>query len=158
MGVSAPSSEAALASFLAKYAPEIEVRAKTILVRMRELLPSSIELIYDNYNALVIGFGPTERASEAIFSIAVYPKWVSLFFLQARGLKDPDGLLQGSGSVARHIVLPDAAALDDPKIRRLMEEAKGIAAVPLQTGMAHQIVVKSVSAKQRPRRPIGKRV
>ena len=46
-------------------------------------------------NALAIGFGPTERASEAIFSIAVFPRWVSLFFLQGAGLPDPDGILQG---------------------------------------------------------------
>jgi hypothetical protein len=40
--------EEQLDSFLAKYTPEIEVCAKAILERMRELLPSAIELVYDN--------------------------------------------------------------------------------------------------------------
>jgi|SRR5215469_4615644 len=156
MRVSARTPESELDSFLAKYTPEIQSRATAILVRMRELVPSAIELVYDNYNALAIGFSPTERASEAIFSIAVYPKWVSLFFLQAKGLKDPDGLLQGSGSVAKHVVLPDVGALDDPKVRKLMEAAKRLAKVPLRADTVHRVVVKSVSAKQRPRRPAAK--
>jgi len=40
-------------------------------------------MVYDNYNFLVIGFSPTERPSEAIFSIAMSPRRVSLCFLQA---------------------------------------------------------------------------
>jgi hypothetical protein len=34
-------------------------------------------LIYDNYNALAVGFSPTERAADTICSIAVRPapKW-----------------------------------------------------------------------------------
>ena len=39
--------------------------------KVRALLPGAIELVYNNYNALAIGFGPTERASDVIFSIAV---------------------------------------------------------------------------------------
>jgi hypothetical protein len=86
----------------------------------------------------------------------VYPKWVSLFFLQAKGLKDLDGLLQSTGTVARHVVLPDAGALEDPRLRQLMEEAKRLAKVPLRADTVHRVVVKSVSAKQRPRRPAVK--
>ena len=33
----------------------------------------ALELVYDNYNALAIGYAPTERTSEAIFSIALFP-------------------------------------------------------------------------------------
>ena len=71
-----------------------------------------MQLVYDNYNALAIGFGPSERASEAIFSIVLYPRWVTLFFLQGAGLADPKRLLKGSGKVVRHIVLASAADLD----------------------------------------------
>jgi hypothetical protein len=34
---------------------------------MRGYLPGAIELVYDNYNALAIGFGPSEKSSDAIF-------------------------------------------------------------------------------------------
>lgn len=117
-------------------------------------MPHALELVYDNYNALAIGFGPSERASEAIISIAVFPRWVSLFFLQAKGLPDPTGILQGKGNVARHIVLPTASALDEPAIQTLIAEALTRAKSPLNVGTRHRIVIKSISAKQRPRRPI----
>jgi hypothetical protein len=147
------SPETQLARFLAKFTPEIASRAEAILVRMRAKLPHAFELVYDNYNALAIGFGPSERASEAILSIAVYPRWVSLFFLQAKGLPDPAGILCGQGNVAKHIVLPNPSALDEPAILALMEEALTRAKVPLNPANAHRIIIKSVSAKQRPRRP-----
>ena len=143
-----------LASFLAKFTPEIASLAETILAKMRRRYPTALELVYDNYNALAIGFCPTQRTSEAIFSIAVYPKWVSLFFLQAnRGLPDPENLLQGSGNIARHIRLPKAATLDEPAVKALMLEAAARAIVPFDPNGAHQLIIKSVSAKQRPRRP-----
>jgi len=146
-------AEEQLAAFLAKYTPEIAALAKAVRAKMRRRYPAALELVYDNYNALVIGFGPTERPSDAIFSIALYPKWVSLFFLQAKGLPDPARILKGSGSVARHIVVPGAAALDEPAVRALMLEAESRAKVPFDPQGEHRLIVRSVSAKQRPRRP-----
>lgn len=142
-----------LASFLAKFTPEIAARANAILARMRAGYPTALELVYDNYNALAIGFGPTERPSEAVFSIAVFPKWVSLFFLQARGLPGPGKILRGSGNVARHIVLASVEMLDDPAVQALMREATARAKIPFEADGRHRLIIKSVSAKQRPRRP-----
>ena len=75
-----------LAAFIHKFTPEIASLAQAILAKMRTRYPTALELVYDNYNALAIGFGPTERASDAIFSIALFPRWIHLFFLQAKGL------------------------------------------------------------------------
>jgi hypothetical protein len=120
---------------------------------MRARLPGAVELVYDNYNALAIGFGPTERASEAIFSIALFPRWVSLFFMRGAELPDPQKLLKGSGKIARHIVLESAADLDKPAVKMLMKSALERAAKPLDSAAPNRIVIKSISAKQRPRRP-----
>ena len=150
------SAEAQLAGFLAKYDVGIAAVAEVIRAEMRKFYPTALELVYDNYNALVIGFGPTERATEAIFSIALYPKWVSLFFLQAKGLPDPDGILKGSGSVAKHVVLTSADVLHYPAVRALMQEAEARAKVAFDPGGEHRLIIKSVSAKQRPRRPVEK--
>jgi len=62
---------------IGKYAPEIGTLARAAIARLRRQLPGAVELVYDNYNALVIGFGPSERASEAVVSIALYPRCVS---------------------------------------------------------------------------------
>jgi hypothetical protein len=146
-------AERQLASFIAKFTPEVATLAEDILGEMRKLYPTALELVYDNYNALAIGFGPTERTSEAVYSIALFPRWVSLFFLQAKGLPDPDKMLRGSGTVARHIVLPTAAMLHQPPVRELMREAAMRAKVPFDAKGKPQLIIKSISAKQRPRRP-----
>ena len=153
----APPPAKQLASFIQKFTPEIATLAQAVLATMRKRYPTALELVYDNYNALAIGFGPTERASEAIFSIAVFPRWISLFFLQAQKastpLPDPENRLQGSGSVVKHIRLASAKTLDEPAIRQLMQEAEARAALPLSPKGKHRLIIKSISAKQRPRRP-----
>ena len=151
MNDKAPENQ--LAGFIARYTPEIGALAQAVLARMRARLPGAIELVYDNYNALAIGFGPTERTSDTIFSIALYPRWVSLFFLRGADLPDPQKLLKGSGKVVRHIVLGSAVDLDKPAINALMKRALKCAAKPINGTSPGRIVIKSISAKQRPRRP-----
>ena len=146
------SAEQQLASLIARFTPEVASLADSILATMRERYPTAVELVSDNYNALAIGFGATERPSQAIFSVAVFPTWVSLFFLNANGLPDPDKLLQGHGNVARHIRLPSPATLDELSVKKMMLEATARAAVPFAPQGTPRIIIKSVSAKQRPRR------
>jgi hypothetical protein len=145
------SPKTQLAEFLAKYSPEIATLARAVLRKMRARLPGAIELVYDNYNALAVGFGPSEKASDAIFSIALYPRWINLFFLHGVGLPDPKRLLKGNGKVVRHVPLNDAKDLDNPAIQELMAHALERSKIPL-TGPA-RMVIKSVSENQRPRRP-----
>jgi len=145
--------DAQLAAFLGKYTPEIRELAEAALEKMRTRLPGAIELVYDNYNALVVGFAPSERASDAIFSIALYPRWVTLFFLNGKGLPDPKKLLLGNGTRVRHIVLEKATTLDQPAVQSLMQAALRRSAKPLASNGRRQLIIKSVSAKQRPRRP-----
>ena len=142
---------ARFATFLARYDPAVAATARAALTRMRRYVPGAVELVYDNYNALVIGFGPTDRASDAIFSIALYPRWVTLFFLQGARLRDPDALLKGAGTRVRHVVVTEPSVLDSPGVRRLIRDA--LAAAPQRPAGRRRMIVKSVSPRQRPRRP-----
>ncbi|MCL4849384.1 MAG: hypothetical protein KJ066_22760 [Acidobacteria bacterium] len=144
-----------LDGFIERFAPEIVALAKAALAKMRKRFPNANQLVYDNYNALAIGFGPTERASDAIFSIAVYPRRVSLCLLQGgrSRLKDPNKLLRGSGSTNRFIPLESAGDLDQPEVEDLMAQALAKASVSLNPSATGRLLIKSVSAKQRPRRP-----
>jgi hypothetical protein len=142
-----------LNSFLAKFNPDISALARRALVKMRKRLPSAIEFVYDNYNALVCGFGPNERPSDAIFSIAVFPRKVSLCFLQGAKLPDPHKRLRGTGNVVRGMELESPDTLDDPQIRSLMDEALRRAKVRTNPEQKRKLIVRSISAKQRPRRP-----
>jgi hypothetical protein len=147
------SAERQLDDFLNAFTPEIAELARRILAKLRKRLPHAMELVYDNYNALAIGFAPSERASEGIFSIAIYPRHINFFFLQGAKLPDPDGLLQGEGSVVRHIRLEDEKTLDRPDVKAMMATAMKMAEVPFDATVKYKLVIKSVSAKQRPRRP-----
>jgi hypothetical protein len=149
--------KAQLDSFLAKYDPEVAAFAGRALPKMRKLVPGAIEMVYDNFNWLVIGFCPTERPSEAIFSLVLPPGRVSLCFLQGAGLPDPAKRLEGSGNVVRNIKLyhagkPDAGVLDDPEVRALINVALNRAKVPMPAGAVRKLIIRSISAKQRPRR------
>ena len=147
------SAERQLDGFLNAYTPEIAELARKILAKLRKRLPHAMELVYDNYNALAIGFAPSERASEGIFSIAIYPKHINFFFLQGAKLPDPDGLLQGEGSVVRHIRLEDEKTLDLPEVKAMMATAMKMAEVAFDETVKYKLVIKSISEKQRPRRP-----
>jgi hypothetical protein len=146
--------KAQLESFIRKFTPTVAADARASLKRMRAIVPGAVELVYDNYNALAIGFAPSERASDAVLSIAVFPRWVTLCFLQCGPkLKDPKRLLKGSGSRVRSIPLTSAADLDTAPIRALIAEALDRAHVPIDASARRRLIIKSVSVKQRPRRP-----
>jgi hypothetical protein len=147
------SPQSQLDSFLDKYTPAVAAIARDCLKKMRARLPGAIRLVYDNYNALAIGFGPSEKASEAIFSIVLYPRYVTLFFLQGAGLSDPKKLLCGSGRLVRHVRLERASDLDTPAIRELMAAALKSAKRAIDRDAPETLVIRSISAKQRPRRP-----
>lgn len=140
-----------LDAFLSRYTPAVRELAEATLAKMRERLPGAVQLVYDNYNALVIGFGPSEHASEAPFSIALYPKTVRLFFLHGADLPDPKKLLEGEGRYVRSIALKSADDLDKPPVRALMKAA--LKAQPIDPAGEGRLVIRSISEKQRARRP-----
>ena len=151
--VTTPSAAARFRGFLARHDPAVAAEARRALTKTRALVPGAVEMVYDNYNALVVGFGPSERASEAVLSLAIFPRWVTLCFLQnGPEIPDPEKLLKGSGNVVRHVRLASADDLDKPAVKRLIKEALALADVPIKKSATRRTVIKSVSAKQRSRR------
>ena len=145
-----------LADFLGKFDPEIAALATGALARLRKRLPWAFELVYDNYNALAIAFSPTESSAVAIVSIAVYPRWVSLFFAQGARLKDTGSILKGAGKQMRHIVLASADDIRRPDVEALISAAIKLAGNPIEARARPRLLVKSIAAKQRPRRPASR--
>lgn len=146
------SPQQQLAKFMARFEPEIARLGHAALRRMRELAPGAVELVYDNYNGLVIGFGPTERASEAVFSVVIYPKKVSLCFIHGAKLPNPKRLLEGNGNQVRHISLPTIATLDEPDVVAMIQLANDRVAKPIDFDGKRRLIIKSISRNQRPRR------
>jgi hypothetical protein len=142
-----------LDGFIDKFTPQVAALTRALLARMKARIPGAQILVYDNYNALAIGFARNEKAGQAILSLAVMPQWVTLCFLWGKSLSDPHFLLKGEGSRVRHTRLHTPDALDDPRIEALIAEALAATEWPIDPAEPQRLVIKSVSAKQRPRRP-----
>jgi hypothetical protein len=145
-------SQAQLDAFIDRYSPEVAADARRALAFLARRLPTAKRLVYDNYNALVVGFGTSEKVGDIILSIALYPRYVTLFFVRGVDLPDPDGLLEGSGSQVRGVRLQPISRLETPEVGTLIDAAVARAS-PLPAGGEGPLIIKSISAKQRPRRP-----
>ena len=138
--------------FISKFDPSVAKLARIARRAMRKRFPTAVELVYDNYSALAIGFSSTERTSDVIISVAVYVSGVIIYFMYGRSLPDPKRLLQGSGKQGAFIRFTDISVLDDPAVGALLTAAEKRTKPPLRSSGRGYTIVKSISAKQRPRR------
>lgn len=141
-----------LAAAIAKFDPAVARVVRAAMAILRRRFPTAVELVYDNYNALAIGWGATDRASDVIVSLAVYASGVNVYFMHGVRLPDPKGLLQGGGRQGRFVRLPEAAILLTPAVAALLDAATKEARTPLPAGGKRRTVIKAVAAKQRTRR------
>jgi hypothetical protein len=139
-------------TFIAKFDPGYQKLIRAVRKALRERLSGAFELAYDNYNFFVLGYGPTERPSDCIVSMAAGASGVGLCFIHGVGLPDPCKLLQGSGNQTRFIRLESAAVLARPEVEALLSAALARAKTPLTARGHGKLIIRSVSAKQRPRR------
>lgn len=146
-------AETQLDGFLAKYDPAIEGLARALMTRMNVRLPGATRIVYDNFAGLVIGYGADDKASKAILSLLVVPRWVTLCFLQGALLDDPAGVLRGDGNQVRNIRMLAVGDFDHPTIEPLIAQAIANSERPMPDKGPGPLIIKSVSVKQRLRRP-----
>jgi hypothetical protein len=140
-----------VAGFIAKFDPPVQKVLRATRAALRKRFPTAIEQVYDNYNFLAIGFGPTERTSDCIVSLAANAKGVGLCLIQGARLPDPHKILLGIGNQTRFIRLPSAAKLAEPEVEALLRAAEAYSKTPMPANQKGYTMVKSVSARQRPR-------
>ena len=142
-----------LAEFLAKFDPAIAKLIRDCQKALRQRFPTANELVYDNYNFFVIGYCTTERPSDCVVSIAANSKGVGLSFYHGSTLPDPHKILEGSGSQNRFVRLTEGAAtLKKSEVEQLLAAAAAQADPPFPKSGGGKLIIRSVSAKQRPRR------
>jgi uncharacterized protein DUF1801 len=150
--MSSDSAKQQLQKFIAKFDPKHQAIIRSARRVLRKQFPTANELAYDNYNFFVIGFGPTERPSDCFISIAAAANGVGLCFIHGASLPDPDKILIGSGKQTRFIRLPSAKVLERAEVQTLLKSATERARAPLPATGRGKLIIRSVSAKQRPRR------
>jgi hypothetical protein len=139
-------------AFIDKFDPAMAKRIREVRAALRKRFPTAIEMVYDNYNFFVIGYSPTERPTDYIVSMAANSKGVGLSFNHGADLADPHGILQGSGSQNRFVRLVEGVkTLKHPHVAAMVEAAVENSDKPLPKERGFT-VVRSVSARQRPRR------
>ena len=150
------SAETQLASFFAKYEPAMAKLGKALRAKLRARLPGLFEIVYvyENQNALVISYSPTEHGYDGLCSIALYPTRVNLYFGQGALMSksDPNKLLQGRGKTVRHVVMNAVADFDRAEIEVLMAAALKLAKVRLDPSAKGSVIIKAEAQKQRARR------
>ncbi|CAN5840787.1 hypothetical protein BH18ACI5_BH18ACI5_24140 [soil metagenome] len=149
-------AEKQLDGFIAKFEPVNQKLIRAVRNALRKRLPTAYELVYDNYNFFVIGYGPTERPSESILSIAAAANGVGLCFVHGASVPDPQRILSGSGKQTRFLRLDSAAVLARPNVESLIAAAIQHAKSPMRASGPIQLIIRSISAKQRPRRKPSK--
>lgn len=142
-------------AFIAKFEPHHQSLIRAVRKVLRKRFPTAFELAYDNYNFFVLGYGPTERPSDCIVSMAAGANGVGLCFIQGARLPDPRGLLLGSGNQTRFIRLPSADIVARPEVEALVAAASARSKTPFRDRGRGTLIIRSISAKQRPRRKAG---
>jgi hypothetical protein len=149
-------AEKQLKSFVDKFEPGHQRLIRSVRKALRKRFVGATELVYDNYNFFVIGYSPTERPSDSIISIAAGANGVGLCFIRGAGLPDPKKILLGSGNQTRFIRLDSADVLKRPEVQALISAAIAKSKAPFPKTRRGKLVIRSVSAKQRPRRKAAK--
>ncbi len=119
-----------------------------------DLCPQANELIYDNYNALSLGWSLTDKVGHNICSVVIYRanQNIHFGFYWGNELSDPDKILLGEGKQYRYILVTDKKKFPKKYIKKLVNEsyANSLAKVKDQKQIIHgQTIVKSISEKKR---------
>jgi len=145
-------AEKLLKRFIDKFAPNHQALIRATRKALRKRLPTANELAYDNYNFFALGYCSTERPSDCLVSIAAAANGVGLSFYYGATLPDPHKILLGSGNQNRFIRIESAETLARPEVQALIAAADAQAKTPLPASGKGKLIIRSISAKQKPRR------
>jgi hypothetical protein len=113
---------------LIKFLRPYDRSIRDLALSLRELVIAELapchENIYDAYNAVALGYGPTDRLKDGICHIAVYAGHVNLGFNKGATLPDPNNVLRGTGKQIRHITLKNSSDLSKPELRTYLSQAR----------------------------------
>jgi len=143
-----------LLKFLKPFHKDITQRALWLREFIWDLYPQTNELIYDNYNALAVGWSPTDRVGHTFCSIAIgrTSNNVHFGFYWGSELSDPGKILLGEGNQYRYILVPDENKFPKAYIKNLLNEAYANSLAKVKDKkqiISGQTIVKSVSEKKR---------
>jgi len=156
MSVNTESADAEkqLKGFIAKFDSKNQALIRGVRQALQKRFPTANEIVYDNYNFFVIGYGPSERPSECVVSLAAAANGVGLCFIHGASLPDPNKVLIGQGKQTRFLRLPSTGVLERPEVNALLDAAVARAKKPFPSSGQPKLIIRFSSARQRPRRKV----
>src|SRR5688572_23836828 len=114
-----------LLEFLYRYDPGVQSLALKLRKVVHEEMAPCHEYIFEMRSKVVLLYGASERViADGICNIGVFPRHVTLGFPRGTELRDPAGVLRGTGKGMRHVRLKQASDLSRPEIRELLRQAR----------------------------------
>ena len=147
-----PAPEKQLQSFIDKFEPKHQALIRAVRKILQKRLPTANELVWDNYNFFVIGYSATERPSDSITMIVAAANGVGLAFYHGADLPDPHKILLGSGRQNRFVRIESVETVNRPEVKALIDAAQAQAKTPFPKSGGGMVIIRSISAKQKPRR------
>jgi hypothetical protein len=87
-----------------------------------DVLPQTVEVVWPGQRTAGYGTGP-KKMTEQFCWLAPYTKHVVFGFYYGTELPAPEGMLEGTGQLMRHVKIRTRADLENPALRRLIEVA-----------------------------------
>lgn len=140
-----------LATLIGRLEPAHRKLARTARAALRKRFPTAVELVYENFHALAIGYSPTEEMADCIVSVTINPMGARLTFLDGAMLPDPDHVLEGNGDQTRFIRLQSAATLTRPEVDALIRAAIAQSKHSLPPNGVGSTVIKTTAVHERSR-------
>lgn len=104
----------------------IEPDFRPICTTLRDIItrnhPDCVEIIWERQRIASYGVGP-KKMTEHYAYIAPHKNHINLGFYHGAVLADPDGLLEGTGQMLRHVKIRDVKSAENPRIDALIAES-----------------------------------
>lgn len=143
------AAEAELKALLERYAPEHLALVGVVRRKLRKLLPTAHEVVYEYGDFVVSSFTPRGHGHEGVLSFHASDEGVKVYLSGGKDLPDPEELLQGSAKQVRWIPVESASTLKRAAVVALMEAAMALNKIPFAKTGKGSVVVRETTAKKR---------
>ena len=137
-----------LLEFLHRYEPAVQTLALGLRTIVHEEMAPCHEYIFEMRSKVVLLYGVTEKViASGMCNIGVFRRHVTLGFTRGAELRDPAGVLEGSGKLMRHLSVKKLSELDRPEMRAFLRQARRHAGVKRRSPGTSEDVVTRVKPR-----------
>ncbi len=117
-----PGHKKAFDEIMSNFSPEVSQIASAVRTLIFDVLAETVEVPWDTQKVIGYGTGP-KKMSEHFCWIQPNKAHVNLGFNYGAELPDPDGLLEGTGKLFRHVKMRSLKDVQRDGVRTLLEKA-----------------------------------